>query len=329
VSEPPSMTVAVPTMNGSRYLAETLRAILAQEGVTFDLLVADDCSNDDTLDVVASTAGDRARVVVNPERLGLAGNWNRCVALSHTLYVAIVHQDDVLLPGHLKTHVEAFDSDQTVGLVASASAVVDATHREVPASIVGRGGLGPIDRTFSPDEALLAMASGNPLRCSAVTLRAEAHRGVGGFDPSFRYVVDWAFWLEAVRHWSLAWRSSPTVAVRWHEASETHRFKNGTLDLDETARLLADLHAELRTRGLLSRNVEVSARRTLSRAYLNRAHVASRGGEAWLARRCLLHSVRLWPGVLGAVAADPRLAAAMAAVTVAPRLAGRWLARQP
>src|SRR3954471_3856314 len=96
VSAPPALTVAVPTYNGARHLGDALRGILAQEGVAFDLLVCDDRSDDETLEVVRSVAGDRARVSVSSERLGLAGNWNRCVALSRTPLVAVFHQDDLM-----------------------------------------------------------------------------------------------------------------------------------------------------------------------------------------------------------------------------------------
>ena len=78
----PILTVAVPTCNGARHLAEALRSVLSQEGVAFELLVSDDRSDDDTLEVVRTAAGDRARIEVNSERLGLAGNWNRCAALA-------------------------------------------------------------------------------------------------------------------------------------------------------------------------------------------------------------------------------------------------------
>ena len=88
------------------------------------------------------------------------------------------------------------------------------------------------------------MAVGNPLRCSAVSIRVEAHRAVRGFDPSFRYVVDWDFWLRVSRSWKVAWLARPTVKVRWHGKSETHRFKTGRADLDENRRMLEALFRE-------------------------------------------------------------------------------------
>ena len=104
----PPLTVAIPTCNGAAHLAETLRSILEQDCGPFDLRVCDDRSDDGTLELVRALAGDRARIAVNEERLGLAGNWNRCVELCRTPLIAIIHQDDVLCPGHLAGHIRAF-----------------------------------------------------------------------------------------------------------------------------------------------------------------------------------------------------------------------------
>ncbi len=261
-------------------------------------------------------------VSINPERLGLAGNWNRCVEMSRTEWVTIFHQDDIMRPGHLAAHLAAFEADPTVGLVASASGVVDAEGHAVPASVVEPGGCGPVDRVFSLGEFVAELAVGNPLRCSAVIVNADAHAEVGGFDPSYRYVVNWDYWLRVARLRAVAWLARPTVDVRWHPASETHRFSSGTADLEETARFLEKIdeidgptlsnHRQLRKR----------ADKRLARAYLNRAYVASKAGNPPLARRCLARAIRLWPGILGTIALDPRLAARLALATVAPGRSG-------
>ncbi len=323
----PILTVAVPTCNGAAHLAEAIRGILAQEGVAFELVVSDDRSDDETLDVVRAVAGGRARIEVNPERLGLAGNWNRCVALSRTPIVAVFHQDDVMEPGHLAAHARAFDDDERIGLVASASEVIDERGEPVPESIVGSGGLGPNDRIFQPGELAAAMVGGNPLRCSAVTLRRAAFDDAGGFDASYRYVLDWDFWLRVSRRWKVAWLARPTVRVRWHAASETHRFKTGTADLDETARLLEELFAvDLKERAD-ARRLRRAANGRLARAFLNRAHDALRAGRTELAREALLRGLRLSPPLIGTILRDPRLGIPMAALAASPRLARRLFGR--
>ena len=229
------LTVAVPTCNGGVHLADALHSILAQAGLAFELVVSDDRSDDDSLAVVRALAGDRARIEVNFERLGLAGNWNRCAALATTPFVSIFHQDDVMLPGHLAAHLTALASDNSIGFVASAVDVMDEHGVPVSATAVERGGLGPADRLVAPGELAAFMATGNPLRCSAISLRAKAlhrSRGVRSRVPLRRRL---GLLAAPSRRWKVAWRARPTVRVRWHPESETHRFQAGTADLDETA----------------------------------------------------------------------------------------------
>jgi GT2 family glycosyltransferase len=323
----PSFTVAVPTCNGAAHLAEALRSIIAQDGVPFELVVSDDRSDDETLEVVRAVARDRARIAINPERLGLAGNWNRCVGLARTPLVAVFHQDDVMQTGHLRAHTRAFATDEAIGLVASASAVIDGRGEPVPAHVVNPGGLGPEDRLYQPGELAADLVRGNPLRCSAVTLRRAAFEDVGGFDPSYRYVLDWDFWLRVSRRWKVAWLAGATVKVRWHPASETHRFKAGTSDLDETARLLEQLFAvDLIDRPDVAR-LRRGADARLARAFLNRAHEGLRAGRTGLARDALRRGVRRSPGVLATFLRDPRLGVQMATLAAAPGLAARLFGR--
>lgn len=316
----PKLTVAIPTFNGEAHLAETLAGILAQGDAAFDLLVVDDRSDDGTRELVRALAGDRARIEINPERLGLAGNWNRCVALAQTPWVAIFHQDDLTHPGDFAQRLEAIArADESTGLIAGRADVVDRDGRAVPPSVVDPGGLADsapapfVD--YPPGAFFKHLSERNILRCSAVTTSKRAHEAVGGFDPSYRYVVDWEFWLQVATRFAVTWiNAPPKVSIRWHAASETHRFKAGLDDLEETERLLATLPA------LPSR----STRRGLSRAYLNRAHDALRAGQTALARQALKRSLRLAPSIMATILADPRLAVQMGTLALAPGLARRW-----
>jgi hypothetical protein len=333
----PRLTVALPTCNGARHLREALAGIKAQNGVDFDLIVSDDRSDDESLAIVADELGDRARVSINSERLGLAGNWNRCVELSNTAWVAIFHQDDVMHSSHLETHLRAIEAhrEHRIGIIAGPVTMIDENGQPVSTRQVDPGGL-PIrfrvtDETrqngfpFTPGTWLPFLAERNPLRCSAVTISKEAHQAVGGFDPAYRYVVDWDFWIKVARDWGLVWNlNPPTVSMRWHQASETHRFHDGTADLEETTRLLDELDRLDGSRNPEVRRLRPSADRRLARAYLNRAYLALKNRQTDLARSCLDRSFQLDSKILATIAFDPRLAAQMVTLKANPELAVRW-----
>jgi hypothetical protein len=308
--------------------------------------VCDDSSDDGTVDLVRAIAGKRAKIVVNARRLGLAGNWNQCMAESRTPWVNIFHQDDVMLPGHLDWflgRIKQLDpTREPVGLVAGPVRVIDEQSREVPEDVVAPGGIVKPSRSmefhvlglapgvdhldFTPmSQQRLAIWWHNPLRCSAVITNRAAHAEAGGFDPSFRYVVDWEFWYRVSRTRILSWkRFEPTVLVRWHAASETHRFKTGTDDLEETARLLALMFEQENHGNKVAVRGRRRANQSLSRAYLNRSHEALRNDQVDLARSCLARAWGLSPRkVIRTLGTDPRLAVQMAALRLAPQLARR------
>lgn len=322
------ITVAIPTCNGERHIVEALRGILAQEDAAFDLLVCDDRSDDQTLERVRTEAGDRARILTNSERLGLAGNWNRCMAESRTPWVAIFHQDDVMRPGYLQRRLEATEREReyALGLIAGAADVVDDSGNAVPSNVVDPGGISheAADFTgrltlFPPGKFLASLSRGNALRCSAVVTNKRAHEIVGGFDPSLRYVVDWDFWLRVAERFGVAWcNGPPTVSMRWHAGSETHRFKATLDDLEESERVAAGFPGTDRR----------ACRRSLARAYLNRAYDALQAGRIPLARQALGRSLRLAPSLVATILRDPRLAAQLTALTLTPGFAERWFSKR-
>ncbi len=300
-----SWTIAVPLFNGARHLRATLTSIRDQAQSHFDWIIVDDRSTDGSVDLAREVVGDSARVEVNGERLGLARNWGRCVDLCMTRHLAIVHQDDLLRPDHLTTHERAFQHHPDLGMAISAVNVINEEGQTIPNRLVEAGGFGTEDRTFPPGAFLDELAVGNPVRCSAVALAVKAIREVGGFDPGFCYVVDWDAWIKIARRFAVAWLAHPTVLVRWHDASETHRFKTGTEDIDEQERLLRALHDSDTMR--FGPSVRRSANRRLARAFLNRAYEAARSNDPDLSRACVARSFRLGPGTFAKGLLDPRL----------------------
>ena len=310
------VTVALPTCNGARHIAAALQSIQDQAGPAFDWLLVDDRSEDDTLALARQVAGDRLRIEVNSERLGLAGNWNRCVALGETAWVAVFHQDDIMRPGHLLAHHEAIEHRPDAGLICSAAEVIDEQGEAVPSAVVQPGGLGALDRVFEPGTLIRELAVENPLRCSAVTLNKQAHGAVGGFDGAFRYVVDWDFWLRVAARFPIVWQARPTVAVRWHLGSETHRFKTGTTDLDEQMVLLERLHSTEAVHWPDADHLRHAASKRLGRAFLNRAYEACKARNGALARHALGRALKLDPALIRSILADPRLSLRLAAAIV-------------
>jgi glycosyltransferase involved in cell wall biosynthesis len=100
----PKISVCVPTYNGSLFLRECLDSIILQSFSDFELLIVDDCSSDNTVEIAEEYAAIDSRIAVhkNHQNLGLVGNWNRCIEIASGEWIKFVFQDDKIAPSCLE-----------------------------------------------------------------------------------------------------------------------------------------------------------------------------------------------------------------------------------
>ena len=98
-----AIQILLATHNGSRYLAAFLESLLAQDCQGWCLLVRDDCSTDNTSDLLhqyGARFGEKLRILPDSGRsnLGVVGNFSRLLAASTAPYVMFADQDDIWHP---------------------------------------------------------------------------------------------------------------------------------------------------------------------------------------------------------------------------------------
>ena len=128
----PLISVCIPTYNYARYVPQAVESVLAQDFDDFELIVIDDCSEDNTVETMEKYfRGDRrVRFKVNPSNLGMVRNWNRCLTEARGKYIKYVFGDDVLSSkGALGRMATLLESDPSISLVSSARYLIDADSK--------------------------------------------------------------------------------------------------------------------------------------------------------------------------------------------------------
>jgi glycosyltransferase involved in cell wall biosynthesis len=108
---PLSVSIALATYNGARYIREQLDDLTAQTHLPAELVVCDDGSTDGTLDIIeqfATTAPFPVRIHRNAERLGYRANFMKCAGLCTSDLIAFCDQDDRWQPQKLERLSTAF-----------------------------------------------------------------------------------------------------------------------------------------------------------------------------------------------------------------------------
>jgi glycosyltransferase involved in cell wall biosynthesis len=109
-------TVIVLSWNGLAYLGKCLTALSRQSHPAYDVLVVDNGSEDGSPDFVEAHFPS-ARVIRNPENLGVAAGWNIGLARAQADIIAFANQDLIVKPDWLTQMISQFLTNSQVGVV--------------------------------------------------------------------------------------------------------------------------------------------------------------------------------------------------------------------
>lgn len=99
-----SISVALCTYNGAKYLSMQLDSILRQTHPATEIIIVDDCSSDETLDIIKdySVKSDIIKYFVNEHNIGYVRNFSLAISKTSCAFVALADQDDIWTDNHLE-----------------------------------------------------------------------------------------------------------------------------------------------------------------------------------------------------------------------------------
>jgi glycosyltransferase involved in cell wall biosynthesis len=124
----PKISVAMTTYNGQRFLKEQLGGMLAQSRGVDELVVCDDGSGDNTVDILkgfASNAPFPVKIVVNERNLGSVKNFEKAISLCAGDIIVLCDQDDVWLPDKVKILENVFLTNNNCGMAFTDAMIID------------------------------------------------------------------------------------------------------------------------------------------------------------------------------------------------------------
>lgn len=212
------ISVCVPVYNGSDHLAECLRSIAGQQGVALEIVVSDDSSTDNSLEIVESIRREFPTVTWNiirhAARLGMAGNWNACVEAATGNLIKVMGQDDILYPGCLERQAAALCADPETALCACSADIISAKGKKI-LKRKRKYGEGVHDGNELISKCLRRAFNffGEPV--TALFKKADFKRE-GGFDPAMSYFIDLDMWVRLLKDGKFAFIEDSLCGFRIH-----------------------------------------------------------------------------------------------------------------
>jgi glycosyltransferase involved in cell wall biosynthesis len=128
----PTVSVIVPNYNHAPYLRRRIDSILMQTYQDFELILLDDCSTDNSREVLLTYKANPkvAQIVFNEQNSGTTfKQWNKGIELAQGEYIWIAESDDWAEPTFLETLIAEFELNKMVGLVYCQSKLIDNTEK--------------------------------------------------------------------------------------------------------------------------------------------------------------------------------------------------------
>ena len=231
----PAVSVIVPNYNHARFLRRRIDTVLGQTFLDFELILLDDCSTDNSRDILTAYADDsRVRIEFNAKNSGSTfKQWNKGVRLAKGKYVWIAESDDYADERLLERLVAILERDEKIAFAFCRSWRVtdddqlkgfeDTYFRyQTPHGWNADFCLEGLQecRSYFLFENLVPNAS-------AVVFRKVVYERLGGADESMILCSDWKLWA-AMALDRVAYASEPLNYYRLHDASVRSKTPRGS-----------------------------------------------------------------------------------------------------
>jgi glycosyltransferase involved in cell wall biosynthesis len=216
----PQVTTVIPVYNGQAYLQATLESVANQTRPPTRLIVLDDASTDNTLEIARRFTGLPCESIRNERNLGLFPNHNRALDFAaETDYLHILHANDLIRPAFYEQLLQPMTSVPGLAMAFSGYELIDDAGAMI--GPVRSGPAGPA-RPVSLKSLLISQAELQPLLIDAVLLKTGRRPAPCNFPLDFPQLGDVLFHANWATHCD-AWFETrePLCQFRQHRSGAT------------------------------------------------------------------------------------------------------------
>lgn len=187
------VSVMMSVYNEEKYIEESIESVLQQEYPNIELVIIDDCSEDNTWGIIKGYMDkyDNIKAYRNEKNLGRPRTRNKLLRKSNGDYYAVLDADDMFIEGKTKKQVRFLENNPEYGVVGSNMFIIDEEGK-----IVG-------DRNYPTTykEIMRKIFYYNLIAHPTTMIRSEVFEEHDGYDPRYERSQDYDLWLRILQNW--------------------------------------------------------------------------------------------------------------------------------
>ena len=190
----PTVSIIIPTYNSEKTIKETLMSVQQQSFTDWELIIIDDGSTDNTVEVIKNITEPRIKLFVY-ENGGVSTARNRGIARATGEYLSFLDADDLWTSDKLALQLETLNKYPKAKVVYSWTSYIDEKGQLLF--------LGP-QFSFQGEVFKELLQKNFLLNASNLMIHTDVLDIVEGFSPEFSYAADWYFYLRLAKNFEFA-----------------------------------------------------------------------------------------------------------------------------
>ena len=205
---PPEVSIVLPTHNGAKYIRQSIDSCLSQSYRDIELIIVDDCSDDDTPAIIASYRDERIKYIRHKEKQGVAAALNSGFSKARGKYLTWTSDDNFYSPVAIEVLARALESRRKVDFVYADFYKIDEKAKIICPT-----------KVLHSDELNVSNSIG-----PCFLYRKSIYEQVGDYNPGLILIEDYDYWLRVRERFRMERINQTLYYYRIHKESLSAKY---------------------------------------------------------------------------------------------------------
>jgi len=209
------VTILINSYNGEKTIYETIKSALAQTYKKYEVLIIDDASNDNTINIIKKFKNKKIRFYRNKKNIGLGKSRVFAQSKIRGQYVCILDQDDTWNKNKIKMQLKLFLKNQKIALVASGYRLIDENNKIMSME----------NKYYDLNNFIDYLSFKNIFSHSTIMYKVQYAKSVGWYSNKLVYAQDYDLTAKLLKKYEFKFLKNFLVKIKISQKSMT---KNDT-----------------------------------------------------------------------------------------------------
>jgi len=203
------VTVLINSYNGEKTIYQTIKSALAQTYKNYEILIIDDASGDNTINLVKKFNNKKLRLYRNKKNIGLGKSRVLAQSKIRGEYVCILDQDDIWHKNKIKSQLKLFSNNKKIGLIATGYKLIDENNKVISLE----------NKYYDMKNFINYLSFKNIFAHSTIMYRTKYAKSVGWYSNKLIYAQDFDLTLKMLKKYEFKFLRNFLTKIRVNSKS--------------------------------------------------------------------------------------------------------------